>query len=140
MTQQNKQTPRIKRATNWLNKHKFIATLVMTGIGLIMFVMGAIGMYSFIMEEVLQMQGFGYAIPMMSKQWDDAYGAIQEEKPHMRRNAIALRRISKWNPITGGAFKAFASASIRKLDRDIAYIDKMREQEGRERYAARTGR
>lgn len=125
---------------NWLQKWKHLLTFVFSLIGLMMFAMGAIGMLSFIFEETLQMQGFGYAIPMMSKQWDDAYGAIQEEKPHIHRNAMALQRISRYNPITGGAFKAFAQAAIRKLDRDIAYIDKMRKQEKHERYLARIGR
>lgn len=125
---------------NWLNKWKFIITIVFSILGLFFFMMGNIGMRCFLYEETIQGQTFGIAIPLMAKHYDDAYGAIKQEGPHIRHNALRLRRISRFNILSGDAFKAYADMTIRKLDRDIAYIDKMRKQQKHERYLAKIGR
>ena len=135
---EQKPAPRIVRGAAWLTDHKFIISFLFNLLMLGMFLLGAVGMISFILEETLQAQGFGYAIPMMNQQWDDAYGAIKEEEPFIRANIKALRHT--WNPITGRAFRAFASATARKLDRDIAFIQKQRKREKRQRYMAKIGR
>ncbi len=129
---------RFVRTIQWLEKYKFTLSLIINIGMLFMFIVGAVGMICFIYEETLQAQGFGYAILMMNKEWEDAYGVIREEEQYIRATIAAIR--NTWNPITGRAFRAYASAVERKLTRDKAFCIKMMKQQQQDRYLAKWNR
>ncbi len=113
---------------------KIIAVFLSIGL----FMMGWCGMMSFILEEALQAQCFGYAVAMMNKEWEIAKGVIHEEEPFIQANILLLR--NQWNPITGRAFRAYANATQRKLARDKSFIDYMIQKQRKARYLAKLGR
>lgn len=102
--------------------------------GILTTLMGVIGMSSFILEETLQAQGFGYAVAAMNKEWKIALAVLEEEEPYLRANARVL--IKKWNPVTGRAFRAYAAATLRKLDNDKEFYKYMIQKENQAKYLA----
>lgn len=131
-------TPRILRAAQWLNKWKFLLSLAFNAVMILMFVIGAMGMLQFIMEECIQAQNFGHIILAQNKQWAAAWGVMKEEEPFLRANIKAIR--TTWNPITGRAFRAYADAAERDLERKLSWYRYMMDEEKRAQYARRLGR
>lgn len=122
----------------WLNKWKFIFSLAFNIIMILTFIIGALGMIQFILEECLQAQGFGYAIIGMNKEWELALAALKDEEPFIRANIRMLRDTP--NPITGKAFRAYADATQRKVQRDKAFYQYMIQKEKNAQYAKRVRR
>ncbi len=120
----------------WIEIHRNNINLAIKVVGLtlsiIMLAMGVIGMSSFVLEECLQAQTFGIAIPAMNKEFETALAILKIEGPHIRRNARILRKI--WNPLTGRAFREFANATLRKLETDKAFFEYMIKKEKHETY------
>ncbi len=126
----------------WIEMHRANLNLAIKVVGLIlsliMLVMGVVGMASFILEETIQAQSFGIAIPAMNKNWETALHIWKTESPYIRANARILRK--KWNPLTGRAFRAFANATLRKLENDKAFFEFKIKQEKHAAYLARLDR
>ncbi len=130
--------PRIIRGANWLNKHKFIVGFLFSIVGLLTMYIGAQGMKSFILEESLQRRNMSYALPALNKEFEIALAVLKRQEESIYRESSWLRRI--WNPLTGGAFKAYARASIQGIQSDKSFFEYMVKKARRQEYLAKLNR
>lgn len=134
---------KLKQATDKTKEKWKTIALWLTSIGMLitlaLWAINSIGMRSFMFEETLQVQSFGYALPMMNKEWEVASAALWKEEPWIRANTRALRHTSRFNFISGDAFRAYANAVDRKTSRDKSFIKYMLEKEAKEKWERKIG-
>ena len=111
--------------------------MVLVWISLTAHIFGFMTMTAFMLEESLQAQGFSYAIPMMSKEWESARACMMIQEPYMRKNIRLLKTWSRLPWMVG--FRAYAEATELKMDSDKAFIAKMIAKERQEELLAMRG-
>lgn len=137
----------------WVELHRknmlLTVKIITAFLGIIMLVQATLGLAtfsSFINQESIQQGGFTWSMPMMNKEFELALATLELEEPHYRDNAKAIMRC--WdiraiiNPVRlymnmRRAMVEFSRVSLRKINRDKAFLKHMIRKEKLELYQAK---